>query len=903
MNGQPDIIQNQQPPNYHAIHKSVIDMFPDLDLTKVLSDFGHLGSEQLADIILNTVKNIPKKRRASKRKASDVGLDAEGGPPSVGSEQSFTSENSNTIGRLLIDKMLWDMYQVLVSELNKSKELSKDGVKFNFLKTALADRFPTIRLEFISKMLSIFNGAVFPVAISCFFLENNFTEKLRRFLPSKFITANFWLTATAPLLKKRAKKTCVNVTDDFVKQFKLYTDLLAGYRDGEYGALLTPELKLSNYDQVEWVRPPEEERIECLVCFDMVPFNRIIFCNVPATSARDFLASQLAAFDEPGPSRVIYEELKENGKEKSESQVHAFCRTCVRGSASAAVGEIPMAKGGVGLRCMVPDCENPILYSEIRVLLSKEVQKKLDERIVEENLGMASLTNLERCKKCNFAIDMEVDKTVNKVFDCIACEYKMCRLCERDWDDEHFGYSCEELDAKNKKEKRDRALEKQLNEALIRKCPRCAVQFVKETGCNKMTCRCGMTQCYLCRESGIGYDHFCQHVRDPNRPWNEICKTCKKKCLLHEDPKKRDEQLLKEIREKGVVDSPVAATNTDSVQIVRVQPPQQPPPALPPFVPPRLPWQNQPVDPRLPLGNQQRGGTPVPHERNLDFIRARVAQIRENLEGGYNQNLERYQQERDQDFERIRQREEFVRIRQNYLEELRNDRNRWNNQQQWNNNNQQHQPIQPVQFVNGGFQMPPQPNNFAANPNRFEADGAFVPLQQPRFQQQQQQYVQQNPLQPPAFQHQQFQPHAHMPPQQIQQQQQQRPLINDWMEHYLGGDGFVNFGDFHDVPQAQPQQNQQQPPIHQIPPPAAIPLPPYPQQLPPPAQDIPLPPYPPPPPQQDQLGDNFIGPPNLGGNNNNVENAFQGFNNNYNVVGAPQNNLLLGAPNMPIHID
>jgi len=90
--------------------------------------------------------------------------------------------------------MLWDMYQVLASELNKSKELSKDGVNMNVLKTALvfflifdfnfflfqADRFPTIRLEFISKMLSIFNGAVFPVAISCFFLENNFTDKLRR---------------------------------------------------------------------------------------------------------------------------------------------------------------------------------------------------------------------------------------------------------------------------------------------------------------------------------------------------------------------------------------------------------------------------------------------------------------------------------------------------------------------------------------------------------------------------------------------------------------------------------------------------------------------------------------------------------------------------------------------------
>uniref|UniRef100_A0A915P7I0 Uncharacterized protein n=1 Tax=Meloidogyne floridensis TaxID=298350 RepID=A0A915P7I0_9BILA len=86
------------------------------------------------------------------------------------------------------------------------------------------------------------------------------------------------------------------------------------YRDGEYGALLTPELKLSNqYDQVEWVRQ-EEERIECLVCFEMVPFDRIIFCNVPITSTCDFLAYRVAAFDEPCPSRAIYEGLKENEK-------------------------------------------------------------------------------------------------------------------------------------------------------------------------------------------------------------------------------------------------------------------------------------------------------------------------------------------------------------------------------------------------------------------------------------------------------------------------------------------------------------------------------------------------------------------------------------------------------------
>lgn len=60
--------------------------------------------------------------------------------------------------------------------------------------------------------------------------------------------------------------------------------------------------------------------------------------------------------------------------------------------------------------------------------------------------------------------------------------------------------------------------EKKLTDAVIRRCPNCNLVFVKEPDpegkryCNKMTCRCGLTQCYICRKTGIDYKHFCQYV-------------------------------------------------------------------------------------------------------------------------------------------------------------------------------------------------------------------------------------------------------------------------------------------------------------------------------------------------------------------------------------------------------
>lgn len=49
-----------------------------------------------------------------------------------------------------------------------------------------------------------------------------------------------------------------------------------------------------------------------------------------------------------------------------------------------------------------------------------------------------------------------------------------------------------------------------MSAALIRKCNKCGTPFIKEEGCNKMTCTrngCHNMQCYICHES-CDYNHF-----------------------------------------------------------------------------------------------------------------------------------------------------------------------------------------------------------------------------------------------------------------------------------------------------------------------------------------------------------------------------------------------------------
>uniref|UniRef100_A0A915CTQ4 Uncharacterized protein n=1 Tax=Ditylenchus dipsaci TaxID=166011 RepID=A0A915CTQ4_9BILA len=263
---------------------------------------------------------------------------------------------------------------------------------------------------------------------------------------------------------------------------------------------------------------------ECLVCDNEIPMKNGFSCKSSGCHV-----NEAAGNAQPSTSKAV-----------QNTQEHMFCVDCIRGQAKASVGEALLDPELRGIKCMASDCSNPILYEKIKAYLPRSIRYMLEKRIADQNVCTA-VENLERCTKCGFAVIMEVPKEENKVFKCLSCDYEFCRYCELDWI-RHFGLSCKEAEVKSGDALRKQT-EIKLNEAVIRKCPSCHLAFVKESQCNKMRCRCGMTMCYICRTINIDYDHFCGHVRDPKIPNCTQCVT--KRCLLWEDYRQYDEEAKK----------------------------------------------------------------------------------------------------------------------------------------------------------------------------------------------------------------------------------------------------------------------------------------------------------------------------------------------------------------------
>lgn len=75
-----------------------------------------------------------------------------------------------------------------------------------------------------------------------------------------------------------------------------------------------------------------------------------------------------------------------------------------------------------------------------------------------------------------------------------TCRRTSCVTCQKPWRDPHICHEPLLLDLRA-------TVESARTAAVKRTCPRCGLSFIKSSGCNKLTCICGYSMCYLCRKA------------------------------------------------------------------------------------------------------------------------------------------------------------------------------------------------------------------------------------------------------------------------------------------------------------------------------------------------------------------------------------------------------------------
>lgn len=205
---------------------------------------------------------------------------------------------------------------------------------------------------------------------------------------------------------------------------------------------------------------------ECACCYCDYPLNRMVHCN-------------------------------------SEDVLHWFCRGCARQTAETEIGNSKYE-----LSCMSTDgCEAGFSLEQRNQFLDELTITALERNEAEAVLRMAGIENLASCPFCPFAAEYPPVE-INREFRCQApdCEKVSCRLCKLV---SHIPLTCAENAKANGLSIR-RQIEEAMSAAMIRNCNKCGTPFVKEEGCNKMTCTrngCYNVQCYVCSKS-CNYEHF-----------------------------------------------------------------------------------------------------------------------------------------------------------------------------------------------------------------------------------------------------------------------------------------------------------------------------------------------------------------------------------------------------------
>jgi hypothetical protein len=233
---------------------------------------------------------------------------------------------------------------------------------------------------------------------------------------------------------------------------------------------------------------------------------------------------------------------------------HAFCVSCVRRYVEETV--FGNNSNVHRLPCMdTHACKGEFRFAEVRGILAADLLRRYEKRQAEDCLMRAGLDNLVKCPFCD--LQVEVPET-QRILKCPrpSCGRESCKLCG---EPPHIPLRCEEVEKSNATDAR-LTIEERMTEARLRICSKCKTSLYKDEGCNKVVCRCGQLMCYVCKGKIAGYQHFCNHPKNPGHP----CDKCKL-CSLWSSPEEDDAAAVKEAKAAAMKD--VAAKDPDALQL------------------------------------------------------------------------------------------------------------------------------------------------------------------------------------------------------------------------------------------------------------------------------------------------------------------------------------------------
>ncbi|KFA72165.1 hypothetical protein S40288_07077 [Stachybotrys chartarum IBT 40288] len=282
------------------------------------------------------------------------------------------------------------------------------------------------------------------------------------------------------ILEQGAGQSCTKLPDNPLKRKAAETD-----SEDEDPMPTTRPRKIVQPKKIDRAKA-KKNTAECQCCFTETPLDEMVYCD--------------------GES------------------LHLFCKRCARQAAETQIG---LSK--FQLDCMsMSGCDGKFTLAQRMEFLDEKLLTVLDRIELQANLRMANIEGLESCPRCHYAAEYPPIEQ-NRDFRCENrdCGMVSCRQCRHD---AHGPKTCDDASQARASFKEHR-IEEAMSEALIRKCNKCKTPFIKDTGCNKMTCTnagCRNVQCYVCSKS-CNYSHFDQaHFGGKNG-----------NCPLHDDVEAR----------------------------------------------------------------------------------------------------------------------------------------------------------------------------------------------------------------------------------------------------------------------------------------------------------------------------------------------------------------------------